>query len=286
MNYLHSYHAGNMADVMKHAVLLLLIRALQEKEGPLTLVDTHAGRGLYDLESMEAGKTMEFDSGISRVWASQEPLLDDYRQLVAAFNPRGQQRYYPGSPAILAHVARLQDFLILNEYHPDEAAALRGIFAKDKQVQVHERDGYELWNAVIPPATPRGLVFVDPPYESQDEWQWITDTLKAAHPKWSHGVRAIWYPITRRSSLWKWEQALRGSGIPKMLQVEHVLYENERADAFNGSGMFIVNPPYKFVQEVSALLEAIRRAVKAPDHDGTIKIEWLTPESTGAYAIA
>lgn len=275
MNYRHAFHAGNIGDVLKHAALLALLRALQLKDGALTILDTHAGRGLYDLDGSEAGRTNEADLGIRRVFASSEFQLGDYINLVAAFNPKDTLQYYPGSPALLAHTARPQDTVILNELHPEEAQALRGVFARDKQVIIHERDAYEVWQALTPTATPRGLVVVDPPFEKTDEFQKLAQTLEAVHRKWSHGVTMIWYPVKNRSDVLRFGDALKKTGIPKMLQVEHLLYDDAPADRFNGSGLIIVNPPYAFTQELPALLEAIRRAIALPGHHGQVVNEWL-----------
>lgn len=284
MNYRHTYHAGNVADVLKHAALLLLIRALQQKDGALTIIDTHAGRGLYDLQSIESSKTNEADHGIIKAFASSDTALADYRQLVAAFNPRHELRYYPGSPAFLTHTARPQDIIVMNEKHPDEAHALKSVFAKDKQVQIHTRDGYELWQALTPTKTSRGLVFVDPPYEQKEELQQIADTLAIVHRKWAHGVSFIWYPIKERAALWRWEESLRAAGITKILQAEHMLYDEEGAGRFNGSGIIVINPPYTFSQELPVLLESIRKAVSAAGHKGRTAISWLDDQSKQASA--
>ncbi len=274
MNYRHSFHAGNSADVVKHSLLIALVRALQLKDSALTLIDTHAGCGLYDLRSDEAGRTGEAAQGVLRAFADANPLLEDYRAAVRAVNEAPEPRLYPGSPRILAQLLRPQDALILNEKHPEDAYALRGAM-RTAPAAVHERDAYELWLAMLPPRTPRGLVVVDPPYEQTDERTRITATLTAAHRKWAHGVTVIWYPLKERPTHAVWKDKLRKAGIPKFLNVEHWLYDADQPGIYNGAGLFIINPPYAFTQSLPPLLEALRAALAPEGHRGEISAEWL-----------
>lgn len=274
MNYRHSFHAGNSADVVKHSLLIALVRALQHKPGALTLIDTHAGCGLYDLGGEQAQRTGEAAYGVLRVLADANPLLDDYRAAVRAVDPGGEQRLYPGSPQVLAHLLRPQDALILNEKHPEDADALRAAM-RGTPAAVHRRDAYELWLAMLPTRTPRGLVVVDPPYEQTDERDRITATLAAAHRKWAHGVTVIWYPLKDRATHERWKGRLRRLGIPKFLVVEHWLYDADRPGQYNGAGLFIVNPPYAFTQTLPPLLEALRAALAPEGHRGAMTAQWL-----------
>ena len=275
MNYRHSFHAGNSADVVKHSLLIALVRALQHKQGALTLIDTHAGCGLYDLEGDEAQRTGESAQGVLRALADPNPLLNDYRAAVQAVNVEAEPRLYPGSPRILAQLLRPQDFLVLNEKHPDDAYTLRGAM-RGTTAAVHQRDAYELWLALLPTRTPRGVVVVDPPYEQTDERARITSTLAAAHRKWAHGVTVIWFPLKDRATHWQWKEKLRKLGIPKLLCVEHWLYDRDQPGIYNGAGLYIVNPPYAFTQALPPLLEALRAALAPEGHSGEITAEWLT----------
>ena len=274
MNYRHSFHAGNSADVVKHSLLIALVRALQLKESALTLIDTHAGCGLYDLGGEEAGRTGEAAQGVMRAFADQNPLLNDYRAAVQAVNAEAAPRLYPGSPRILSQLLRPQDLLILNEKHPEDAYTLRGVM-RGASAAVHERDAYELWLAMVPPRTPRGVVVVDPPYEQTDERARITATLAAAHRKWAHGVTVIWYPLKERPTHALWKDKLRKLRIPKFLNVEHWLYDADQPGIYNGAGLFIVNPPYAFTQALPPLLEALRAALAPEGHRGEITADWL-----------
>jgi 23S rRNA (adenine2030-N6)-methyltransferase len=260
MNYRHSFHAGNSADVVKHCLLIALVRALQQKPGALTLIDTHAGCGLYDLDGEEAQRTGESMQGVQRAFADSNPLLNDYRAAVQAVNVGAEPHLYPGSPRILAQLLRPQDFLVLNEKHPADAYALRGVM-RDTSAAVHERDAYELWLAMLPPRMPRGVVLVDPPFEQTDERARITATLAAAHRKWGHGVTVIWYPLKDRAAHWRWREQMRKLGIPKLLRVEHWLYDGDQPGIYNGAGLYIANPPYAFTQALPPLLEALRAAL-------------------------
>ncbi|HSF12169.1 MAG TPA: 23S rRNA (adenine(2030)-N(6))-methyltransferase RlmJ, partial [Erythrobacter sp.] len=260
------------------SLLIALVQALQLKESALTLIDTHAGCGLYDLQGEEAGRTGEAAGGVLRAFADTNPLLSDYRAAVQAVNEGdsgvAEPRLYPGSPRIMAQLLRPQDVLILNEKHPEDAYALRGAM-RGTSAAVHERDAYELWLAMLPTRTPRGVVVVDPPYEQTDERARITATLAAAHRKWAHGVTVIWYPLKDRAAHLRWKDKLRRLGIPKFLTVEHWLYDADQLGLYNGAGLFIVNPPYAFTEALPPLLEALRAALAPEGHRGAITADWL-----------
>jgi 23S rRNA (adenine2030-N6)-methyltransferase len=274
VNYRHSFHAGNSADVVKHSLLIALVRALQQKQGALTLIDTHAGCGLYDLGGEQAQRTGEAVQGVLRAFADLNPVLNDYRAVVRAVNAGEEPRLYPGSPQMLAHLLRPQDVLILNEKHPEDADTLRGVM-RGTLAAVHERDAYELWLAMLPTRTGRGVVVVDPPYEQTDERERITGTLAAAQRKWAHGVTVIWYPLKDRTTHQRWKHNLRKLDIPKFMSVEHWLYDADQPGIYNGAGLFIVNPPYAFTQALPPLLEALRVALAPNGHRGEIKAGWL-----------
>jgi 23S rRNA (adenine2030-N6)-methyltransferase len=274
VNYRHSFHAGNSADVVKHSLLIALVRALQQKPGALTLIDTHAGCGMYDLNGDEAQRTGESAQGVARAFADPNPLLDEYRAAVRAVNVGAEPQLYPGSPQILAQLLRPQDVLILNEKHPEDSHALRGVM-RGTSAAVHQRDAYELWLAMLPTRTARGVVVVDPPFEQTDERARITATLAAAHRKWAHGVTVIWYPLKDRATHQRWKGQLRRLGIPKFLCVEHWLYDVDQPEIYNGAGLFIINPPYALTQALPPLLEALRAALAPEGHRGKITANWL-----------
>lgn len=260
--------------MVKHSLLIALVRALQQKPGALTLIDTHAGCGLYDLQGETAQRTGEAMHGVMRAFADHDPLLDDYRAAVRAVNEGSDPRLYPGSPRVLEQLLRPQDLLILNEKHPEDAGALRAAM-RGTPAAVHQRDAYELWLAMLPTRTPRGVVVVDPPFEQTDERARIVATLAAAHRKWAHGVTVIWYPLKDRDTHEHWKAQLGRLGIPKFLTIEHWLYNADQPGIYNGAGLFVVNPPYAFTQGLPPMLEALRAALAPDGHRGTLAAEWL-----------
>ena len=196
MNYRHAFHAGNFADVVKHAVLARVIAYLKRKDKAFRVIDTHAGAGLYDLASDEAARTGEWRSGIGRVMtgalsADAASLLSPYLDAVRAANPDGGPSAYPGSPAIVRHLMRRQDRLTAIEKHPDEAAALKALFAGDVQTRVIELDGWLALGGHLPPKERRGLVLVDPPFEAEGEFDRLVGGLLKAHRRWPGGSRAL-----------------------------------------------------------------------------------------------
>ena len=222
MNYRHAYHAGNFADVLKHTVLFALIEALQAKATPFCYIDTHAGSGSYALDGFEAGKTGEYKDGISRLHPAEKvpALLQRWRTsiLEAPGNANGLKTY-PGSPLQVARMLRPGDNAQLCELHSEEAARLRQLFHGNKQVHVHERDGYAALKALLPPAQKRGLVLIDPPYEAQEaEYKLIATALKTALQRWPGGIYALWYPIKLRSQVQPFLHSLQRSPTRRVLR--------------------------------------------------------------------
>ena len=200
MNYRHAFHAGNFGDVLKHAVLARIVAHLLLKPAPFGYLDTHAGAGAYDLSSEDAQRTGEWQGGIGRLEGHDlgpavEAVLEPYRRALAAVDPKGTGRLYPGSPAIGAALARPDDRLLLVEKHPEAAAELRYRFGRDERVHVVERDGWEALGAYLPPKQRRGLVLVDPPFEEPGDLARLRDGLARAHRKWATGTYMLWYPI-------------------------------------------------------------------------------------------
>jgi len=263
MNYRHAYHAGNFADVVKHAVLARLVEYLKLKDKAFRVIDTHAGIGLYDLSSEEARRTGEWQGGIGRLLAADiEPkaraLLAPYLDAVRSVNPDGGVARYPGSPLIVRHLLRKQDRLSAIELHPQDQRRLRDRFADDFQVRVIELDGWLALGAHVPPKEKRGLVLVDPPFEEQGEFSRLVDGLEAAHRRWPAGLYALWYPIKDRIAALEFRKALRRSGIPKILDVTFEIRAASREPRLDGCGMVIVNPPYTLEADLRVMLPALK----------------------------
>lgn len=281
MNYRHHFHAGNFADVMKHALLVQLARALQKKEKGFLYLDTHAGRGAYDLEAAATGdslaRTPEWPEGIGRLWsaardaenaeATGEKLpasLADYVALVREFDRREGNRallprYYPGSPSLIDLIARPQERLMLCERQPAEAAALQENFQFKLGVRVRAGDGYASLRAMLPPPEKRALVLIDPPFEAQDEWAQIVAALKEGLRRFPSGVYAIWYPLTERAKVDFFFAELQALDLPPTLAVELVV--NPAALKMKGCGLVIVNPPWQFAGEAETTVKFLARVL-------------------------
>jgi 23S rRNA (adenine2030-N6)-methyltransferase len=280
MNYRHAYHAGNFADVLKHSVLVGLIEALKQKQTPFCYIDTHAGRGRYDLHGEEALKTREYADGVMRLLdASRMPAsLHVYLNLIRALNgnrPSHDIAVYPGSPLLASLLMRDDDRAQLCELQPDEAAALRAVFRADPRMSVHERDGYDALKALLPPKEKRGLVLIDPPFEAQDgEFRLIEAALKQAQTRWPTGVYAIWYPIKLRQQIAGFHRWLKHSGFSKVLVAELLVHPDNSALRLNGTGMAIVNAPWKFERQLEELLPVLTQHL-AQGRFGQHRVEWL-----------
>jgi 23S rRNA (adenine2030-N6)-methyltransferase len=268
MNYRHAFHAGNPADVLKHCVLLALLAALGRKDRPLSYIETHAGRGRYDLAGTEAARSPEYRDGVLRLIAdadaiSQPASMRCYVDRVAACNgpPGSALAAYPGSPLLAASALRADDRAILCETSPAEAAALRALFRDDARVAVHQRDGYAALKALLPPAPRRGLVLIDPPYEAQEaEFRAIEAALDPALERWPAGVFAVWYPVKRQRALAPFHRWLAArDGRNAVLIAELLLRPDTSPLRLNGAGMAILNPPWRFEDELRGLLPALLR---------------------------
>jgi 23S rRNA (adenine2030-N6)-methyltransferase len=286
MNYRHAYHAGNFADVVKHAVLARLVEYLKQKDKAFRVIDTHAGVGLYDLSAEEAQKTGEWRSGIARlIEARLEPdtaaLLAPYVDAVKAANPDGGLSRYPGSPLIVRGLLRKQDRLSAIELHPQDSAVLKTLFADDYQVRIIELDGWLALGAHLPPKEKRGLVLVDPPFEREGEFGRLADGLRKAHRRWPGGIYALWYPVKDRRAVKAFREALAGSGIPKIMDIRFDVRPASDEPRLDGTGMIVVNPPFTLEKEVGIMLPALH-GVLAESREAGWQIEWLTGEETAA----
>jgi 23S rRNA (adenine2030-N6)-methyltransferase len=266
MNYRHIFHAGNFADVVKHAVLARLLVYLQRKDAAYRVIDTHAGVGIYDLGSEAAQKTGEWKTGIGRLLADRPKgaageLLAAYLDAVAAANPEGGLIRYPGSPWLSRQLARRQDRLTAVELHPDDAASLKALFAGDHHVRVIELDGWLALGAQVPPKEKRGLVLVDPPFEQAGEFERLIDGLLRAHRRWPAGIYTLWYPIKDRPAVAGFREALKACGIPRIIDVALEVRRPSPEPRLDGCGMAIVNPPFVLEAELATLMPALHKAL-------------------------
>jgi 23S rRNA (adenine2030-N6)-methyltransferase len=260
MNYRHIYHAGNVADVAKHVGLLYCLEAMKRKDAAFFVLDTHAGRGYYDLHGAEAQKSGEAERGIQRLLAcgrAREPLAGYFQAL--GVRPGGRVARYPGSPALIAAALRPQDRAVCNEFVAAEArAAERELFSSGR-LRFEVGDGYAALRSHLPPPERRGLVLIDPPYESAEELSVLAAALADAHRRWPTGTFLAWYPIVSAVQRRRVHARFAALRIAKMLLADLAVHPDDAAVGLAGSGLLLVNPPYgadEFLREAYLAIHA------------------------------
>lgn len=284
MNYRHAFHAGNFADVFKHAVLCRILHYLCEKPAAFRVIDTHAGAGLYDLTSSEAKRGGEWPGGIGRLMAAAETgalpanaatLLKPYLDVIGALNERGTLKVYPGSPAVARAFLRAQDKLIACEIEPGAANQLARNLDNDGRIKTIAIDGWTALSAYVPPPERRGLVLVDPPFEEEADFHRLSHLLGIAHRKWATGVYALWYPIKGRGEVDALAKRVRKLGIAKVLRAEHLVSPVSDQTRLNGSALIIINPPWTLEAELKVLLPVLAQLLARETNSGGFRIDWL-----------
>ncbi|HWG04670.1 MAG TPA: 23S rRNA (adenine(2030)-N(6))-methyltransferase RlmJ [Beijerinckiaceae bacterium] len=282
MNYRHAFHAGNFADVFKHAILARILVYLTRKEAPLRYLDTHAGVGLYGLGCGPAARTGEWHAGIGRLTRAQltapvAALLAPYLDVVGHL-PNGEGAIlYPGSPIIAQHLLRRQDRLIFCELHPEDAETLTDHVGRDGRAKVIHIDGYVALNAYLPPGERRGLVLIDPPFEIADEFERLEKGLVSAHAKWESGVYALWYPLKDPTAVEKFCARLASSRMRRQLRIEMRVGPVHPESPLAGCGMVVVNPPFVLEAEAAAILRELTPLL-ACGPGAAYRIHWLAGE--------
>ena len=286
MNYRHAFHAGNFADVHKHAVLARILTYLRQKPAAFRVIDSHAGAGRYDLFAEEATRGGEWRDGIDRLWhgasaakdTSARALLAPYLDAVAACNTGPDLRAYPGSPLIARHLMRPQDRLIACETEPRAAAQLAATLRRDPRAKALAIDGWTAIGAYVPPKERRGVVFIDPPFEEPADFTRLSAALSAAHRKWPTGIYVAWYPIKTREGPDALARRLQRLSIAKILRSELVLHAPAADAGLAGSGLIVVNPPFTLEAELRVVLPALGRMLAhAPTKPG-YRLDWLAAE--------
>ncbi len=278
MNYRHIFHAGNFADVFKHWILTLLLQKLAEKPTPFFVLDTHAGIGFYDLNTEEAQKSLEQASGIQRLLDKRvDVAFKPYMRIFRGFNAQGQTHIYPGSPFICLDFLRANDRMVLSELHPEDFISLQNNFTNDKRVQVLKQDGYTSIKALLPPAEKRGLIFIDPPFEQENEFEHLCAAVEAGIKRFAHGMFAIWYPIKDRKPVQKFYRSISKLPADKVLVVE--LHANQvTLNQLNSCGMLIVNPPWQLDNVLRANMPKLLSYLDFVH--GTYVVSWLKSEQS------
>jgi 23S rRNA (adenine2030-N6)-methyltransferase len=281
MNYRHAYHAGSFCDVVKHAVLALILDHLRKKDKPFFVLDAHAGIGRYDLNAPEAKKTGEAEGGIYRLWAAADfpPELKPYLAAVKSENGRSKAppRWYPGSPRIIRHMMRSTDRLFAVELHPDDARTLKREFGRDRAVKVMEMDGYIALKSLLPPDERRGLVVLDPAFEVTDEFARMAEGLKEAHRRWAGGIYALWYPVKDVTAAEAFRKLVKSSGVKPVLSAELWVEKPGDPEKLTGSALLIVNPPFTLKASLDSLFPFLAGVLARGPGAGS-RVEWLVPE--------
>jgi len=255
--YRHAFHAGNHADVFKHVVLVQLLRHMALKEKGVRIVDTHAGAGLYALDSPQALKKAEYLQGIARLWARHDapPPVADYLQPLRLLNPDGQLQQYPGSPLLARQHLRPQDQLRLFELHPADHQALQERLGADPGIELRQADGFAALKSQLPPPTRRALVLIDPSYEGHADYARVVETLRDALRRFAQGVYMVWYPVVSKPGAEALVQGLKKLAPAGWLHARLVLQPTDALGfGLAGSGIVVINPPYTLHGQLQGLL--------------------------------
>jgi 23S rRNA (adenine2030-N6)-methyltransferase len=279
LSYRHLFHAGNFADVFKHALLTRLLIALSAKDKPFCYLDTHAGTGRYDLSHAWAQKAREYENGIARIWKAKDApaALEPYLECVRELNPGRVLKLYPGSPLIARHFLRGTDRMVLAELNKTDHSELESVFAREKHVAVRLMDGYQALKAYLPPPERRGLVLIDSSFDRAHEFHRIVVALKEAHARWSTGVYAVWYPIMEARAMSDFHAQIARSGMRKVLRLELTVRERGENTFIPGCGMLVVNPPWHFEEEAQSMLPWLAKKLAMSEGAGAA-VDWLVPE--------
>lgn len=294
MNYRHQYHAGNFADVLKHTLLGTLIRGLQRKDKGFLYLDTHAGRGRYDLAAAARGDSLErrpeWPEGIGRLWSRTDlpTAVAEYVGAVRAFDARNRTaaeaaeasvpRFYPGSPWLAQALARPQDRLALCEKHPEERAALRDELDFDRRVLLTEPDGYTAIRAFLPPPERRALVLIDPPFEDAGEHRAITEALREGLRRMPGATFAVWYPLTERARADAFLDGLVALRPPPTWTAELSVFGPDSPVKMKGCGLVVINPPWQTDRTAAELVPWLAD-VLAQGPGASAGLHWLVPEA-------
>lgn len=277
--YRHLFHAGNFADVFKHALLARLMGHLNKKDKPYFYLDTHAGLGLYDLHHDWARKNKEYVEGIAKVLDSPDPPseLSPYLRVVRAENSMRSLRHYPGSPVIARRFLRPGDRMVLSELNREDCRSLDHHFKGDAQVHVHNMDGYQALRAFLPPLERRGLVLIDSSFDRAQEYRRLVEALADAHRRWATGTFALWYPLMVPQDVDRFERQIIATGIRKILRLELSVHDERWAVSLRGSAVLVINPPWGLEEEAEKMLPWLwSNLVEAGQ--GAWDVSWLVPE--------
>jgi 23S rRNA (adenine2030-N6)-methyltransferase len=279
LNYRHAFHAGNFADVLKHAVLARVLVHLAAKETPFRVIETHAGAGRYDLAGDEASRSGEWREGIGKIFerppgGEAGALLQPYLAVVRAENFAGGLNIYPGSPVLARALLRPQDRMTFCELQPREHALLAASIKGDRRAQAIEIDGWTALRAHVPPPERRGLVLIDPSFEEPGEFERLAAGLAEAHRRWATGIYLLWYPIKNPRGTEAFARRMARLGIAKILRIELTIGSLRPDDPLAGCGLLVVNPPWTLEREMTLILPELARAL-GRERAGRQRLDWI-----------
>jgi 23S rRNA (adenine2030-N6)-methyltransferase len=280
MNYRHAYHAGNHADVLKHIVLARVIEHMKKKDKPFRVIDAHAGIGVYDLKGIEAGKTGEWETGIGKMAEAfsdeVETLIAAYREAIAKLNPQGGLVQYPGSPDLALSLMRDDDRMLANELHPEDAMTLQRNLGWDERVKVTELDADICIKANLPPPERRGVILIDPPYEVKNEAERVIRMIRHGLRRFAQGVFMLWYPVKADGLETVLAGEVQAMGVASTLRVELMVREAFDAGGLAGSGLLILNSPWKLDEDLRVIVPALAQRLGLGEW-GHGTVNWLVP---------
>lgn len=260
LSYQHGYHAGNFADTIKHLALTRILNYLTLKDKPLFYLETHSGKGLYDLKNKQAEKTKEYKQGIQLIWSDRNALpsvFQDYFQAINQLNPSDPLRYYPGSPFFVINMLRAQDRMYFCELHPREFEALSELHRFNKKVHFSNSDGIAAMKALLPPPEKRGLIFIDPSFEIKEEYKEIPIAIKQSYSRFATGVFCLWYPLVDKKLTERLNRNMKEINAQSTLHIEFTLTSTPM-DGMSGCGLWIINPPFTLAEEMKTVLNVLK----------------------------
>lgn len=287
LSYRHAFHAGNFADVLKHSALSLVLEYFTEKQKGFSYIDSHSGAGMYSLLDEYAQKTGEFKNGIDKLLGLNDlpealvPYLDIVEQLnnnIENNTENGDNTLdiYPGSPGIAKQIMRRQDAAHLFELHPTDNALLNQFCERWKKAQVGLSDGYKGVLGQLPPPTRRGIVLIDPPYEIKNDYEKAVATIITGYKRFGTGCYILWYPVVKREFIHQMAEQFKNSEVRNLIQVEYCQAPDNDEYGMTGTGLFIVNPPWKLAGQLNDILSCMKQHLG--NQDSGYSISELVPE--------
>ena len=278
LSYRHAFHAGNFADVLKHAVLTNVLEYMTRKDKGYTYIDSHSGAGMYQLTEEYAQKTGEYKQGIAKLINNDDipEALEEYIALIQSFNQSEELKLYPGSPAVAKEFSRRQDSAHLFELHSTDINYLTEFCQRWSKSHVKQSDGYQGILSLLPPPSRRGVVLIDPPYELKEDYTKAVKTIISAYKKFATGTYILWYPVVKRELIDKMREQFIASDVKNVLQVEFCMQKDTDAYGMTGTGLYIVNPPWQLTQQLEAIMPYLKD--KLGDSQSSYSLEQIIEE--------